>query len=58
MLVADFSNNFELDAYSHSGNAIFRYIGKKIRLGLGSGISTVKLGLQNLDNTAFNEYNF
>ena len=58
VLVADFSNNFELDAYSHSGNAIFRYIGKKIRLGLGSGISTVKLGLQNLDNTAFNEYNF
>ncbi|MEP6700823.1 MAG: TonB-dependent receptor [Bacteroidota bacterium] len=56
--IAEFSNNFELDAFSHSGNAIFRYTGKKIRLGLGSGISTVKLGLQNLDNNSFNKYNF
>ncbi|MBC7875252.1 MAG: carboxypeptidase regulatory-like domain-containing protein, partial [Ferruginibacter sp.] len=46
VLIPDFSNNFELDAFSHSGNAIFRYTGKKLRLGLGSGISTVKLGLQ------------
>lgn len=58
VLVADFSNNFELDAFSHSGNAIFRYTGKKIRLGIGSGISSVKLGLQNLDNNTFNNYNF
>jgi outer membrane receptor protein involved in Fe transport len=58
VLIADFSNNFELDAFSHSGNAIFRYTGKKLRLGLGSGISTVKLGLQNLDNNTFNNYSF
>lgn len=58
VLVTDFSNNFELDAFSHSGNAIFRYTGKKLRLGLGSGVSTVKLGLQNLDNNSFNKYNF
>lgn len=58
VLAADFSNNFELDAFSHSGNAIFRYTGKKLRLGLGSGVSGVKLGLQNLDNNSFKKYNF
>ncbi len=58
VLVSDFSNNFEVDAFSHSGNAIFRYTDKKLRLGLGSGISTVKLGLQNLDNNTFSKYNF
>ena len=58
MFVPDYSNNFELDAYSHSGNAILRYTGKKIRLGFGSGISTVKLNLANLDDTTFNTYNF
>ena len=58
VLIPDFSNNFELDAFSHSGNAIFRYTGKKLRLGIGSGLSTVKLGLQNLDNNNFDEYNF
>ena len=58
VLIPDFSNNFELDAFSHSGNAIFRYTGKKLRIGIGSGVSTVKLGLQNLDNNNFDEYNF
>ncbi len=58
VLVTDFSNNFELDAFSHSGNAIFRFTGKKVRASVGSGISTVKLGLQNLDNSSFNKYNF
>lgn len=58
VLVPDFSNNFELDAYSHSGNATLRYSGKKIRAGLGSGISTVRLGLTNKDNNVFNKYNF
>jgi hypothetical protein len=58
MLVSDFSNNFELDAFSHSGNAIFRYTGKKVRAGLGSGISTVKLALNNLDSNTINHYNF
>ncbi|OSZ79822.1 hypothetical protein CAP36_00725 [Chitinophagaceae bacterium IBVUCB2] len=56
--VTEFSNNFELDAFSHSSNAIFRYTGKKMRLGLGSGISSVKLGLQNLDNNSFNTFKF
>lgn len=58
VFIPDFSNNFELDAFSHSSNAIFRYTGKKLRLGLGSGVSTVQLVLQNLDNNVFNKYNF
>ncbi len=58
VLISDFSNNFELDAFSHSGNAIFRYMGKKTRLAFGSGISTVKLGLLNLDNNSSNNYHF
>lgn len=58
VLVTDVSNNFELDAFSHSGNAILRYNGKKIRLGLGSGVSTVKLGLDNLDNNSHSQFHF
>ncbi|MGQ0739417.1 MAG: outer membrane beta-barrel protein [Bacteroidota bacterium] len=57
-LVAEFSNNFELDAFSHSSNAIFRYTGKKMRAGIGSGISKIKLGLQNLDDSTRSTYNF
>lgn len=58
VLVPDFSNNFELDAYSHSTNAILRYTGKKMRAAAGSGISNTRLGLTNLDNTVFTKYNF
>jgi hypothetical protein len=57
-LVAEFSNNFELDAYSHSGNMILRYMGTKVRAGIGSGISTVKLNLRNLDDNTRNRYDF
>lgn len=58
VLVQEFSSNFILKAFSHSGNALFRYTGKKFRLGFGSGISTVKLRLENLDINAINNYNF
>jgi len=58
VLVTDFSNNFEMDAFSHSGNAILRYMGKKVKLGLGSGISTVKLDLDNLDDHTTNNFHF
>lgn len=57
-LVTDFSNNFELDASSNSGSAIFRYTGKKMRAGIGSGISAIKLGLKDLDNSTLNNYHF
>lgn len=58
VLVKEFSNNFNLNALSHSGNVLFRYMGKKFRLGFGSGISTVKLRLENLDSTTITNYNF
>ncbi len=58
VLVHDFSNNFELDAFSHTGSAILRYVSTKMRLAIGSGVSTVKLNLDNLDDLTSNEYNF
>lgn len=58
VLVNEFSNNFELDAFSHSGSAIMRYTGKKVRLAFGSGVSNVKLGLNNLDNNTISHFNF
>ena len=58
MLIAEFSNNFELNAFSHSSNAIFKYTGKKLRMALGSGISAVKLGLKNLDISALSHFHF
>lgn len=57
-LVPEFSSNFVLDAYSKSGNAIFRYNGKKWRLAMGSGVSGVKLKLMNLDSNSLNRYDF
>lgn len=57
-LVSEFSNNFELNAYSNSGSAIFRYTGKKMRAGIGSGVSAIKLGLEDLDNNSLNDYHF
>ncbi len=56
--VNEFSNNFELDAFSNSGNAILRYIGKKVRAAVGSGISGIKLNLSNLDSNRVNTYRF
>ncbi|HMK26004.1 MAG TPA: outer membrane beta-barrel protein [Chitinophagaceae bacterium] len=58
VLISEFSNNFQLDAFSHSGNAILRYNWKKIRFGLGSGVSTVKLGLDDLDNNNHSQFHF
>ncbi len=57
-LVNEFSNNFELDAFSHTGNAILRYMGKKLRMGFGVGLSSVDLKLNNLDDHTVNNYSF
>jgi hypothetical protein len=57
-LINEFSNNFELDAYSHTGNAIMRYMGKKVRMAFGAGMSTVDLKLNNLDNNVISDFNF
>lgn len=58
VLVPEFSNNFELGAFSHSGNALLRYIGKKIKAGIGTGLSGIKLKLDNLDNLTTSRYRF
>lgn len=53
-----FSNNFDLNAYSHSSMAILRYMDKKLRFAAGSGVSAVKLNLQNLDANEKRSYDF
>ena len=53
-----FSNNFDLDVYSHSGTLIFKYTTQKLRAAFGSGVSSVKLALNNLDSNKRNNYNF
>jgi hypothetical protein len=58
VFVPEFSNNFELDAYSHSGNGILRYVDKKFNVAFGSGISAVKLKQKNLDDQSLKYYNF
>jgi Outer membrane protein beta-barrel family len=53
-----FSNNFDLNAFSHGSTVVMRYIGKKLKLAFGSGISNVKLQLLDLDSSKTNTYNF
>jgi hypothetical protein len=57
-LVPEFSNNFELDAYSNSGSAIFRYNYKKWRAGIGSGVSDISLKLFDKDNNNSSRFHF
>ena len=53
-----FSNNFDLDAYAHCGMTLLRFTDKKLKGVIGSGLSTVKLKLNNLDKNLRNTYNF
>lgn len=53
-----YSNNFDFNAYSNSGSAIMRYMDKKWRMALGSGLSSVRLKLHNLDNNKSNAFDF
>ncbi|HEU0064402.1 MAG TPA: outer membrane beta-barrel protein, partial [Flavisolibacter sp.] len=53
-----YSNNFDLNAYSNSGDLIFKYIDKKFRLSAGSGLSSVRLQLNNLYSNTKNAYDF
>ena len=57
-LVSTLSNNFKMDAISTGGTASFRYMNKKIKMLFGTGISTVELKLNNLDNGIKNNYHF
>ncbi|ANE49535.1 outer membrane beta-barrel protein [Flavisolibacter tropicus] len=54
----DYSNNFDMDAYSHSTMAVLRYTDKKIRFAAGTGVSSVKLKLLNADSEENSTYNF
>ena len=53
-----FSNNFEMDADGHSGSLIARYNTKKLRFGLGSGISSTKFDLLDIDKAKQYNFNF
>jgi hypothetical protein len=53
-----YSNNFDLDASSNGGSAIFRYADKKLRVAFGSGLSATKLKLFDLYRNLHTEYNF
>jgi hypothetical protein len=53
-----FSNNFDLDAFSNSGNAILRYVDKKLRLAFGSGLSATKLNSRNVNESRDTTYRF
>src|SRR5207237_1378230 len=54
----EFSNNFNLEAFSHSGSAILRYTGKKLRAAFGTGTSSVQENLFNIDSNRRSHYNF
>lgn len=53
-----FSNNFDLNAFSHSGTALMRYTYKKVRFVAGSGLSSIKLRLNNLDEERKSTFDF
>jgi uncharacterized membrane protein len=53
-----FSNNFDLTANSNSGTLITKFVYKKIRMAFGSGLSSIKLKLNNLDHSSFTNYSF
>lgn len=53
-----FSNNADLVATSNAGTLFARYTGKKFRMAFGSGLSAIRLRLDNLDNDTRTTYNF
>ncbi|HEU4472467.1 MAG TPA: TonB-dependent receptor [Flavisolibacter sp.] len=54
----EFSNNFDMDVYSHSGTAIVKYTNSKLRAAVGSGISTIRLKLFDIDSSKRSNYHF
>jgi len=53
-----YSNNFDLDAVSNSGTVLFRVVQTKVKAMIGSGLSSVRLDLHNLDTKQRNNYDF
>ncbi|MFL5742121.1 MAG: outer membrane beta-barrel protein [Flavisolibacter sp.] len=58
VLDQEYSNNFDLDVFSHTGNAYLKFTDKKLRAAFGSGVSTVKLDLFDRDRSIGNQYHF
>jgi hypothetical protein len=58
VLDSDFSNNFDLDATTHSSSAVLRYMDKKWRTSVGSGISSVKMKLLDLGDNSRRQFHF
>jgi len=53
-----YSNNFDFEAHSNSGSAIMRYMDKKWRMAMGTGVSSVRLKLNNLDDNKQSTFDF
>ena len=53
-----FSNNFDLTALSNSGTITARYVGKKLSAAFGTGLSAIRLILDNPDANTKTTYNF
>jgi hypothetical protein len=53
-----YSNNFDFTASAHSSMAVLRYVGKKSRFALGTGLSAIQLNLNDLEKNKKSTYNF
>ncbi|HUC82660.1 MAG TPA: TonB-dependent receptor [Flavisolibacter sp.] len=53
-----FSNNFDMEAHGHSGSVISRYNTKKLKFALGSGVSSTRFNLLNIDSNRKYNFNF
>ncbi|MBK5271725.1 MAG: TonB-dependent receptor [Bacteroidia bacterium] len=53
-----YSNNFDLDVYSHNSSVILKYLDKKFRVAFGTGISSTKLKLFDNDSAKHTTYDF
>jgi outer membrane receptor protein involved in Fe transport len=53
-----YSNNFDVNAGSHTTMAAMRYMDKKVRMSIASGVSDIKLNLFNPDINKSYSYNF
>ncbi|TCJ19167.1 TonB-dependent receptor [Flaviaesturariibacter flavus] len=54
----NYSSNFDLRVRAHNGSTVLRYMYKKLRFALGTGVSGVQLKLNDLFTGNENTYNF
>jgi hypothetical protein len=55
---SSFSNKFNLNVYSHSTLTMMRFTDKKFRFNIGSGVSSIRLKLHDVNADTRNSYNF